>query len=125
MGFEEITRFIPTSNSLPPNLIPSLQWVAIGLLIVLFLWFRPQGLLPERKRVISVPAAKAGAVSAGAVNAGAVAAGAVPRASSPQDEGAAGAAAERPVMLEAGTWSGSSAGCGRWTGCRSRSGRAR
>ena len=52
VGFEEITRYIPTSNGLPPNLIPSLQWVAIGLLIVIFLWFRPQGVLPERKRVI-------------------------------------------------------------------------
>jgi branched-chain amino acid transport system permease protein len=51
VGFEEITRYIPTSNNLPPNLIPSLQWVAIGLLIVVFLWFRPQGVLPERKRV--------------------------------------------------------------------------
>ena len=52
VGFEEVTRYIPTSNNLPPNLIPSLQWVAIGLLIVVFLWFRPQGILPERKRVI-------------------------------------------------------------------------
>jgi branched-chain amino acid transport system permease protein len=52
VGFEEITRFIPTSNNLPPNLIPSLEWVAIGLLIVVFLWARPQGILPERKRVI-------------------------------------------------------------------------
>jgi ABC-type branched-subunit amino acid transport system ATPase component/ABC-type branched-subunit amino acid transport system permease subunit len=52
VGFEEITRYIPTTNGLPPNLIPSLQWVAIGLLIVVFLWFRPQGILPERKRVI-------------------------------------------------------------------------
>jgi ABC-type branched-subunit amino acid transport system ATPase component/ABC-type branched-subunit amino acid transport system permease subunit len=56
VGFEEITRYIPTSNNLPPNLIPSLEWVAIGLLIVLFLWFRPQGILPERRRVIHVPA---------------------------------------------------------------------
>ena len=52
VGFEEITRFIPTSNNLPPNLIPSLEWVAIGLLIVIFLWVRPQGILPERKRFI-------------------------------------------------------------------------
>ncbi len=52
VGFEEITRFIPSSNNLPPNLIPSLEWVAIGLLIVIFLWVRPQGILPERKRVI-------------------------------------------------------------------------
>ena len=58
VGFEEVTRFIPQSNSLPPNLIPSLEWVAIGLLIVIFLWVRPQGILPERKRVIKVPAAE-------------------------------------------------------------------
>ena len=57
VGFEEVTRYIPQSNSLPPNLIPSLEWVAIGLLIVIFLWVRPQGILPERKRVIKVPAA--------------------------------------------------------------------
>jgi branched-chain amino acid transport system permease protein len=69
VGFEEITRYIPTSNGLPPNLIPSIQWVAIGLLIVIFLWFRPQGVLPERKRVIraaplSLPAAPAPAAPA-------------------------------------------------------------
>ena len=61
VGFEEVTRYIPTSNNLPPNLIPSLEWVAIGLLIVGFLWFRPQGVLPERKRVIRVARAGAGA----------------------------------------------------------------
>jgi len=56
VGFEESTRLITNANpSLPPNLLPSLQWVAIGLLIALFLWFRPQGVLPERKRVIEVP----------------------------------------------------------------------
>jgi ABC-type branched-subunit amino acid transport system ATPase component len=56
VGFEEVTRFISSSDpNLPPNLLPSLQWVAIGLLITVFLWFRPQGVLPERKRVIAVP----------------------------------------------------------------------
>ncbi|HET7013468.1 MAG TPA: branched-chain amino acid ABC transporter ATP-binding protein/permease [Streptosporangiaceae bacterium] len=61
VGFEEITRFISNNNpSLPPNLLPSLQWVAIGLLIAVFLWLRPQGVLPERKRVIRPrPAASA------------------------------------------------------------------
>jgi ABC-type branched-subunit amino acid transport system ATPase component len=54
VGFEEVTRYIPTSNNLPPNLIPSLEWVAIGALIIGFLWFRPQGILPERKRIIQV-----------------------------------------------------------------------
>ena len=65
VGFEEVTRYIPTSNNLPPNLIPSLEWVAIGLLIIGFLWFRPQGVLPERKRVIQVVGAPAGGRAAG------------------------------------------------------------
>ena len=49
VAFEEATRYIP---SIPgkPGLVADLQWVAIGLLIVLFLWFRPQGVLPERRR---------------------------------------------------------------------------
>jgi branched-chain amino acid transport system permease protein len=64
VGFEEVTRFIPTSNNLPPNLIPSLEWVAIGLLILVFLWFRPQGVLPERKRVIALPGERPPAVVA-------------------------------------------------------------
>jgi ABC-type branched-subunit amino acid transport system ATPase component/ABC-type branched-subunit amino acid transport system permease subunit len=63
VGFEESTRLISNANpSLPPNLLPSLQWVAIGLLVALFLWFRPQGILPERKRVIALPGS---AVTAG------------------------------------------------------------
>ena len=77
VGFEEVTRYIPTSNNLPPNLIPSLEWVAIGLLIVIFLWVRPQGILPERKRVLPVtarPDAGGGAVAAGAASAVALAA---------------------------------------------------
>ncbi|HEY1322070.1 MAG TPA: branched-chain amino acid ABC transporter ATP-binding protein/permease [Streptosporangiaceae bacterium] len=65
VGFEEVTRFIPTSNNLPPNLIPSLEWVAIGLLIVIFLWARPQGILPERKRVIRAAPAGDGAPAGG------------------------------------------------------------
>jgi branched-chain amino acid transport system permease protein len=49
--FEEATRYIPASAN-NPDLVPALQWVVIGLLIVLFLWFRPQGILPERRRTI-------------------------------------------------------------------------
>jgi len=53
VAFEEATRYIP---SIPgkPGLVDDLQWVAIGLLIVLFLWFRPQGVLPERRRRTAV-----------------------------------------------------------------------
>jgi branched-chain amino acid transport system permease protein len=49
VGFEEATRYIPPFG--PPGLVDDLQWVAIGLLIVVFLWFRPQGVLPERRRL--------------------------------------------------------------------------
>jgi len=53
VGFEEVTRFIPQVG--PPGLIPAMQWVAIGLLIIGFLWFRPRGILPERRRVYADP----------------------------------------------------------------------
>ena len=54
VGFEEATRYIPAFG--PPGFVDDLQWVAIGLLIVLFLWFRPQGILPERRRRIGAGA---------------------------------------------------------------------
>lgn len=71
VGFEEATRFIPAVPG-QPGLIPALQWVAIGTLIVVFLWFRPQGIFPERRRVIgsapvrlpAAPADDSGAVVA-------------------------------------------------------------
>ncbi|MGH7610760.1 MAG: ABC transporter permease subunit, partial [Candidatus Dormibacteria bacterium] len=50
VGFEEATRFLPAFGS--PGLVAALEWVAIGLLIVGFLWFRPQGIIPERRRRI-------------------------------------------------------------------------
>ncbi|HEX7265192.1 MAG TPA: branched-chain amino acid ABC transporter permease, partial [Candidatus Dormibacteraeota bacterium] len=50
VGFEEATRFIPTSIG-PPGLIPALQWVVIGLLIIGFLWFRPDGVRPEARHI--------------------------------------------------------------------------
>ena len=57
LAFEEATRYIPPVQRPPPGLFPALQWVAIGLLIVAFLWFRPQGILPERSgRVIRAAA---------------------------------------------------------------------
>ena len=49
VGFEEVTRFIPDVG--PPGFIPAMQWVAIGLFIIGFLWFRPRGTLPEVRRV--------------------------------------------------------------------------
>jgi len=58
VGFEEVTRFIPDQFTLGPlqitpavGFVPALQWVAIGLLIIGFLWFRPDGVRPEPRRV--------------------------------------------------------------------------
>ena len=52
VGFEEGTRLLSKMDiGSNPNLIPALQWVAIGLLIIGFLWFRPEGVRPEPRRV--------------------------------------------------------------------------
>ena len=65
VAFEEATRYIPPVSG-DPNLVPALQWVVIGLLILTFLWFRPQGVLPERRRRLATrsvaPDDQAGAV---------------------------------------------------------------
>ncbi|HET7420915.1 MAG TPA: branched-chain amino acid ABC transporter permease [Candidatus Dormibacteraeota bacterium] len=51
VGFEEVTRLLTNMNIGPPNLIPALEWVCIGLFILGFLWFRPEGVRPEPRRV--------------------------------------------------------------------------
>ena len=64
--FAEGSRFLPTS--LPPNLVGSLQWIIIGVMTLAFLWFRPQGIVPERR--YCVPARPVGERAAAARNAG-------------------------------------------------------
>jgi branched-chain amino acid transport system permease protein len=51
VAFNEITRYIPTFGR--PGLVESLQWITIGLLALLFMWFRPMGIFPERRRRLS------------------------------------------------------------------------
>lgn len=63
--FLEATRFIPTSFA-PPAIVDSVQWVVIGGLALVFMWFRPKGILPERRRRFPVPPAYAGHAEAGA-----------------------------------------------------------
>ena len=46
IGFREATRFLPTIGYV--GLIEALQWVAIGLLALLVLYLKPNGILPER-----------------------------------------------------------------------------
>lgn len=44
----EGSRYLPQFG--PPTLVPSLEWIAIGVVLLAFLWFWPRGILPERKR---------------------------------------------------------------------------
>ena len=55
VGFLEASRYLPDRFDIFglhvqffSGLIEAMQWVAVGLLILLFLWFRPQGIFPER-----------------------------------------------------------------------------
>jgi branched-chain amino acid transport system permease protein len=58
IGIVEVTRQLPAFGY--PGEINSLQWVAIGALLLGFLWFRPNGLFPERKRVLRPPGERDG-----------------------------------------------------------------
>jgi branched-chain amino acid transport system permease protein len=44
----EGSRYLPQIGS--AELMPSLQWIAIGIMLLFFLWFWPQGVVPERRR---------------------------------------------------------------------------
>jgi branched-chain amino acid transport system permease protein len=48
VGLSEIARYLPPIGR--PGLVDALQWVLIGVLILAFLWFWPQGIVPERRR---------------------------------------------------------------------------
>jgi len=48
VGFLEATRLLP-QTWIDPNLIDPLRWIIIGLVLILVLYFRPQGIIPERK----------------------------------------------------------------------------
>jgi len=100
IGFIELTRFLPSPAS-RPEFGPSMRQILIGLLIILMLRFRPEGIFRERPGVDRVPGpgwrlgpfrAPAAAASPGSVTAGpAVAVGtsteAPPRAAQPADAG--------------------------------------
>lgn len=47
IGFVELTRYLPSPAS-RPDFAPAVRQILIGLLIILMLRFRPQGLLPDR-----------------------------------------------------------------------------
>jgi branched-chain amino acid transport system permease protein len=108
LGFLEASRFIPPFGS--PGLIPALQWVAIGLLIIGFIWFRPQGILPEKRRVNTgfvLPGGAAQQDAAGVIDPDTDARSALPGATDPatttdRPETAAPHLARRPPTPSAG-----------------------
>jgi branched-chain amino acid transport system permease protein len=67
---QESTRFLPDLpglgqlSAVHPQVLLAMRGVVIGLVLVLFLRFRPQGLLPERRFVDRQPAAVAAAPTA-------------------------------------------------------------
>lgn len=48
----EAVRYLPTFGA--PSLIGAIQFMFIGGLIIAFLWWRPQGILPEKKHVFAI-----------------------------------------------------------------------
>ncbi len=48
VGISEGVRYLPQFGR--PGLVDALEFGLIGVLIIAFMWFRPQGILPERKR---------------------------------------------------------------------------
>jgi branched-chain amino acid transport system permease protein len=50
----EGVTFLPAFAN--PTVTLGLQWIVVGIVIIGFLWFRPQGIAPERKNVLAPPA---------------------------------------------------------------------
>ena len=53
-GFSEISQFLPFLGN--PAIAADAQWVFVGVLLLIFLWFWPRGIVPERLRRISLTA---------------------------------------------------------------------
>ncbi|MGH3209220.1 MAG: ABC transporter permease subunit [Trebonia sp.] len=58
VGVQEVTRYIPQIGSNASS-GDAIRLIVIGLLIVIVLWFRPQGILPERRAKDRLPGALA------------------------------------------------------------------
>jgi branched-chain amino acid transport system permease protein len=61
--FQEAVRFLPTIGY--ATVSEAVQFAALGVLILVFLWFRPLGLFPERRRRYGMAPAFAGMPAAG------------------------------------------------------------
>lgn len=52
VGLTEATRYLPQFGA--PGTVDALQYVVVGVVIIAFLWWRPQGVFPERRRTFDV-----------------------------------------------------------------------
>jgi branched-chain amino acid transport system permease protein len=50
VGVQQAVNYIPIVNS--PTVLASLEWIITGIVTITFLWVRPNGLLPERRRTM-------------------------------------------------------------------------
>lgn len=48
VGVQQAVQYMPIGSD--PTVLASMEWIITGLLTLTFLWLRPQGLLPERRR---------------------------------------------------------------------------
>jgi branched-chain amino acid transport system permease protein len=66
MGLQEATRYLPEIAN-QPAFAPALRLIITGVVLVLFIRFRPQGILPERRFRDKDPAGKGDAAAVGPV----------------------------------------------------------
>jgi len=48
VGIQQAVQYMPIGSD--PTVLAALEWIITGALTLIFLWLRPQGLLPERRR---------------------------------------------------------------------------
>jgi branched-chain amino acid transport system permease protein len=48
VGVQQAVQYMPIGSN--PTVLAAMEWIITGLLTLAFLWLRPQGLLPERRR---------------------------------------------------------------------------
>ena len=48
VGIQQAVQYMPIGSD--PTVLAAAEWIITGVLTLVFLWVRPQGLLPERRR---------------------------------------------------------------------------
>jgi branched-chain amino acid transport system permease protein len=48
VGIQQAVQYMPIGSD--PTVLAAMEWIITGLVTLIFLWVRPQGLLPERRR---------------------------------------------------------------------------